>query len=208
MVKTTKDTTVLPKEIFNQKPNDLLLANYVRVYLVNKRTWSAFARTRGDVQASKKKIYKQKGTGRARHGAISAPIFVGGGKAHGPKLIDVKLKINKKQIKIALFCALSKANKEKRIFILPDSTVKSSPKTKQMKKALKDLKIYDKKNLLVFSNSKKSSKDLILSARNIKNLTYVEVRTLNAYDVLSNQNILFFEEALINLKTHYLTNEK
>ena len=77
-----------------------------------------------------------------------------------------------------------------------------------MKKALKDLKIYDKKNLLVFSNSKKSSKDLILSARNIKNLTYVEVRTLNAYDVLSNQNILFFEEALINLKTHYLTNEK
>lgn len=208
MVKKTTKITVLPKEIFEQKSNDILLANYVRVYLVNKRAWSAYARTRGDVVASKRKIYKQKGTGRARHGAISAPIFVGGGKAHGPKFKDVKLKINKKQIKLALFYSLSKANKEKRIFILPVETLKISPKTKKIEEILKDLKIYGKKILLIYSNTKDNSKNLILAVRNIKNLSYQEVRSLNAYDVLSNEILLFIEDSLISLKNHYLPNEK
>ena len=171
MVKKVSNITTLPKEIFEQKSNDILLANYVRVYLVNKRAWSAYARTRGDVEASKRKIYKQKGTGRARHGAISAPIFVGGGKAHGPKLKDVKLKINKKQTRIALFCSLTKANKEKRIFILPEKTLKISPKTKKIEEILKDLKIYGKKILLIYSNTKDNSKNLIRSVINIKNIS-------------------------------------
>ena len=208
MVKKASNTTTLPKEIFEQKSNDILLANYVRVYLVNKRAWSAYARTRGDVAASKRKIYKQKGTGRARHGAISAPIFVGGGKAHGPKFKNVKLKINKKQIKLALFYSLSKANKEKRIFIIPVETLKISPKTKKFENILKDLKIYGKKILLIYSNTKDNSKNLILAVRNIKNLSYQEIRSLNAYDVLSNEILLFIEDALISLKNHYLPNEK
>lgn len=208
MVKKTSKITVLPKEIFEQKSNDILLATYVRVYLVNKRAWSAYARTRGDVVASKRKIYKQKGTGRARHGAISAPIFVGGGKAHGPKFKNVKLKINKKQIKLALFYSLSKANKEKRIFILPEKTIKISPKTKNVENILKDLKIYGKKILLIYSNTKDNSKNLILAVRNINNLSYQEVRSLNAYDVLSNEILLFIEDSLISLKNHYFPNEK
>ncbi len=208
MVKKASNTTTLPKEIFEQKPNDILLANYVRVYLTNKRAWSAYARTRGDVQASKKKVWKQKGTGRARHGAISAPIFVGGGKAHGPKFKNVKLKINKKQTRIALFYSLTKANKEKRIFILPTPSLKTPPKTQKFEKNLKDLKIYGKKILLVYSSTNETSKNLILSARNINNLVYSEARSLNAYEVLSSDILLFAEDALASLNKHYLSNEK
>ncbi|MEX1052738.1 MAG: 50S ribosomal protein L4, partial [Patescibacteria group bacterium] len=117
--KSTK-TVTLPQDIFGSKASDILLAKYVRVYLANKRSWSAVTKTRAEVTASTRKIYRQKGTGRARHGALTAPLFVGGGTTHGPKGIGRKLKLNKKQIKQALFGALSKINQNNNLFILSD----------------------------------------------------------------------------------------
>ena len=198
----------LDESVFGAEPNRALLAQYLRIFDTNQRQGTSSTKTRAEVRGGGRKPWRQKGTGRARHGAISAPIFVGGGKAHGPKFKDVKLKINKKQIKLALFYSLSKANKEKRIFIIPVETLKISPKTKKFENILKDLKIYGKKILLIYSNSKNNSKNLILAVRNIKNLSYQEIRSLNAYDVLSNEILLFIEDALISLKNHYLPNEK
>src|SRR3990167_4404213 len=78
-------TVELPKEIFSVAVNPSLLAQSVRVFLVNQRQGNVSVKTRGEVIGSTRKIYRQKGTGKARHGAIKAPIFVGGGIAHGPK---------------------------------------------------------------------------------------------------------------------------
>ena len=203
--KKSAKTVALPSEIFGNKSSDRLLAKYVRVYLANKRAWSASAKTRSDVTASKRKIYKQKGTGRARHGALSAPIFVGGGAAHGPKGIVKKLKLNKKQIKKALFGALTKTYLNNNIFVLTDSILKIEPKTKKIEKLLKGLKISGKKILLVYSNQ--SSMNLKLASRNLKNLNMSEVKALNAYQILSNEIILITQDALLKLINHFTKNE-
>src|SRR3989338_10897476 len=94
-------TIELPKDIFSVSANPSLLAQAVRVYLVNQRQGNVKVKTRSEVIGSTRKIYRQKGTGKARHGAIKAPIFVGGGVAHGPKQKDYNLKFNKKMRKKA-----------------------------------------------------------------------------------------------------------
>src|SRR3989344_539036 len=202
---TKKGTASLPKEIFGAKVNENLMAQAVRVYLANQRQGTASTKSRGEITASTRKIYKQKGTGRARHGALSAPIFVGGGAAHGPKGIVKKLKLNKKQIKKALFGALTKTYLNNNIFVLTDSILKIEPKTKKIEKLLKGLKISGKKILLVYSNQ--SSMNLKLASRNLKNLNMSEVKALNAYQILSNEIILITQDALLKLINHFTKNE-
>src|SRR3989344_1873864 len=97
----------LPKEIFGQEVNTKLLAQAMRVYMTNLKKFTASTKTRGEVRGSTAKIYRQKGTGRARHGAITAPIFVGGGIVFGPKPRKVVLDLPKKMKKAALLAALS-----------------------------------------------------------------------------------------------------
>src|SRR6185437_7247197 len=97
----------LPGEIFGEKLNKALLAQAVRVYLANQRQGNASTKTRGEVDGSTRKIYRQKGTGRARHGSVRAPIFVHGGIAHGPKPRDFSLTMPQKMKQKALFSALS-----------------------------------------------------------------------------------------------------
>src|SRR3989339_216040 len=92
-----KKTIELNKNIFDVKVSPSLLAQAVRVYLANQRAGTASSKTRSEVVGSTRKIYRQKGTGKARHGSLKAPIFVGGGVVGGPKPRDFSLKINKKQ---------------------------------------------------------------------------------------------------------------
>src|SRR3972149_950729 len=87
------ETLILPKEIFGAEINTHLMTQAVRVYLANQRRGTVKTKSRGEVNISTRKIYRQKGTGRARHGAASAPIFVGGGVAFGPKPRDYSLKL-------------------------------------------------------------------------------------------------------------------
>src|SRR3990172_10626024 len=110
----------LQKEIFSVEVNPRLLAQYVRVYLANQRQGNASTKTRGEVTGSTRKIYRQKGTGNARHGSIKAPIFVGGGITFGPKPRDYSLKMNKKQKTLALFSSLTVKANDKEIFALQD----------------------------------------------------------------------------------------
>jgi len=187
-------TIELPKEVFSVSANPNLLAQAVRVYLVNQRQGNVKVKTRGEVIGSTRKIYRQKGTGKARHGAIKAPIFVGGGVAHGPKQKDYTLKFNKKEKKIALFAALSKKLKEKKIFGLEDKALTIKPKTKIFVNFLQNLKLLDKNNLIILPKMEKSN--LILAMKNISRISFIDVDSLNPYLLLKNNNLIFIEKAL------------
>jgi large subunit ribosomal protein L4 len=189
-----KKTVELPKEVFSVSANPKLLALAVRIYLVNQRQGNVSVKTRGEVIGSTRKIYRQKGTGKARHGAIKAPIFVGGGVAHGPKQKDYNLKFNKKEKKIALFAALSKKLKEKKIFGLEDKALTIEPKTKIFINFLKQLKLSGKNNLIVLLKMEKNN--LILAMRNIPKISFIDIRSLNPYMVLKTNNIIFIENSL------------
>lgn len=155
-----------------------LLAQAVRVYLANQRQGNQSALTRAEVSRTRKKLYKQKGTGGARHGDRKAPIFVGGGIAFAPKPRDYSLKFPKQMKKKALEEAL-KLNKPEKI-----SLGKIAGKTKNLAKLL-DLQ---KKTLLV---TPKYDQKIYLAGRNIPNLTILPKEQLNAYEVLKAEKILY-----------------
>lgn len=187
-------TIELPSQVFAVAENKSLLTQAVRVYLVNQRQGNVKVKTRSEVIGSTRKIYRQKGTGKARHGAIKAPIFVGGGIAHGPKQKDYSLKFNKKEKKIALYCALSNKLKEKKIFGLEEKSLTMKPKTKTVVNFLKELKLVGKNNLVILKKIEKNN--LILAMRNISNISFVDVNSLNPYLILKSSNLIFVENAL------------
>ena len=191
--KETK-TVNLPKEVFAVKVNPSLMTQAVRIYLTNQRQGNVKVKTRSEVIGSTRKIYRQKGTGKARHGAIKAPIFVGGGVAHGPKQKDYHLKFNKKEKKQALFSALSTKLKEKKIFGLEEKALTMKPKTKAVVNFLKNLKLIGKNNLVIMKKMEKNN--LILAMRNISNLSFVDVNSLNPYLILKSSSLIFVENAL------------
>ena len=188
-------TVELPSQIFAVTENKSLLAQAVRVYLVNQRQGNVKVKTRGEVVGSTRKIYRQKGTGKARHGAIKAPIFVGGGIAHGPKQKEYNLKFNKKEKKLALFGALSIKLKEKKIFGLEEKALIMKPKTKTVVNFLKELKLIGKNNLMIMKKIS-GKNNLILAMRNVPGVSFVDVNSLNPYLILKSDNLIFLENAL------------
>lgn len=188
----TAGTLTLPKEIFGAKINKNLLAQAVRVYMTNQKNLTAFTKTRGEVKGSTAKIYRQKGTGRARHGARTAPIFVGGGITFGPKPRVVRLSLPQKMKKAALVSALSSKKTNKQILGL-SGLEKASGKTKEMSKLLDKLSI---KNGLIVTDQKK----IIRAVRNIPGIFTKAVNQLNAYEVLKHQMLLVSKEAVEGLK--------
>jgi large subunit ribosomal protein L4 len=187
-------TVKLPSSVFDVKVNHNLLTQSVRVYLINQRQGNVKVKTRSEVVGSTRKIYRQKGTGKARHGAIKAPIFVGGGVAHGPKQKIYNLKFNKKEKKIALSGALSIKLKDKKIYGLEEKALLIKPKTKTVVDFIKALKLKGKNNLVVLKKVEKSN--LILSMRNIEGLAFTDVNSLNPYQILKSSNLIFIESAL------------
>lgn len=187
-----KGFITLPKQITSAKANKSLLAQYVRVYLHNQRQGNASTKTRSEVIGSTKKIYKQKGTGKARHGDIKAPIFVGGGVVGGPRPKEYELKLNKKQKRQALFDSLSVVYKSNGLFGLDESFKKNS-KTKNFAQFLKKMKLNGKKNLILVEKMERNG--LIRSVRNVRNVSISDVRLVNPYIVLNNESILVTKEA-------------
>ena len=192
----------LAKEFFAVEENPRLLAQYVRVYLANQRQGTASTKTRGEVTGSTRKIYRQKGTGRARHGDIKAPIFVGGGVVGGPKPRDFSLKLSKKQIKKSLLLALTLKFKGKNIIGIGDELAKIPPKTKKIADILKNMGLANRRVLITLSGTDKNN--LVLAARNLPNLHILDSRSLNAYDVLKNETILVSKKALEFLKLRFI----
>lgn len=190
-------TMNLPEGIFGAKPNKVLIAQAVRVYLANQRTGTASTKNRGEVVGSTRKIYRQKGTGRARHGAVKAPIFVGGGVAFGPRPHDFSLKMPAKMKKQALISALSEKAQAGFIKVVEGEF---SGKTKEMAKLLKSIEIGKKgkaeKVLLVVDNNEMA----IRAAHNVGGMEIARVSTLSTYGVVVNKNIVFLKNAVTELE--------
>lgn len=195
----------LPKEIFSIEAHPKLIAQYVRVYLANQRQGTASTKTRGEVAGSTRKIYRQKGTGRARHGDKKAPIFVGGGVVGGPKPRNYHLSLTKKQRKKALFAALTFQFKANNILALSADALKTPPKTKNIIKFLETVKISSQKIIFIFPKLEKNN--FILAASNIPKVSFADVTTINPYQILNQEKIVFLEEALPVLQSHFLKDE-
>lgn len=185
-------TMSLPKEIFGQKVNKALLAQAVRVYITNQSAHFGSTKTRGQVRGSTAKIFRQKGTGRARHGSIRAPIFVGGGIVFGPKPRKVNLSLPKKMKKKALIYALSAKMYDKEI-VGVTGLEKATGKTKEFKKLMEKLG----KSALIVTDGKLEM--IVRGARNIPGVSVLPVNQLNAYEVLKYKMLLITKDALEGL---------
>ena len=190
-------------KIMNLKFNHKLVKYVIDWQLNHQKPRTAKTKQRNEVRGSTKKIYAQKGTGQARHASKKAPLFVGGGQAHGPKGAVYKIKkINKKVRKLALAQTLAKKNVDKQLHILSD-VKKEIKKTKEFNKFLIDNKV---SNVLIVSD-KVSEKNINKSARNIKNLKIISDDGANIYDLLKFKNVILTQSSIKNLENRIL-NEK
>lgn len=181
----------VPDKVFKAKINSPLMAQAVRVYLSNQRQGSAQAKSRNEVSVTHMKVWRQKGTGRARHGSRNAPIFVGGAKAHGPSgRQNYSLKLSKKQKQVSLYSALSKQFKAGNILAL-GGLDKVDLKTKKFDQVIDKLKLDKKKILLLLA------KEELKIKRGVRNLRYLDsVTDLTTYTVLNAKTIIFTKESL------------
>jgi len=177
----------LSDKIFSVKPNKYLIQSIVDWQLNHFKPRTAKTKQRNEVKGSTAKIYAQKGTGGARHSSRKAPIFVGGGVAHGPKGSVYKVKkINKKIRKLGLLYLLTQKNEVNSLFVVEDFKTEIT-KTKLFNKFLEKNKL---QNSLIISDENSKSK-IIKSARNIPNLKIIKQEGTNVYDLLKYKNVVF-----------------
>jgi len=177
----------LSDKIFSLTPNKYVIQSLVDWQLSHFKSRTAKTKQRNEIKGSTAKIYAQKGTGGARHSSRKAPIFVGGGVAHGPKGAVYKIKkINKKVRKFGLFYVLSQKNKVNSLFVVEDFKYEIK-KTKLFNKFLEKNKL---SNSLIISDKNSKSK-IIKSARNIPDLKIIDQEGTNVYDLLKYKNVVF-----------------
>jgi large subunit ribosomal protein L4 len=174
--------------------NETLIHAAVRNYLANARQGTSATKTRGDVSGSGRKLWKQKGTGRARIASLRSPLWKGGGNVHGPQPRDWSYSMPKKMRKGALRSALSERLREGNLVVLEGFSL-DQPKTKDFIASLGKLGI-EGKTLIVDSNE---NHNLILAARNVKRAKVVNSYGLNIYDLLYHEKLVLSREAVEEL---------
>ena len=198
----TKSVEISDK-ILKLKMNHKLVKNVVDWQLNRSKKRVAKTKQRNEITGSTRKIYAQKGTGGARHSSRKAPIFVGGGVAHGPKGDNYKTKsINKKIRKLALAQTISKKNNNKELFIL-DDVKKKIAKTKTFNNFLIKNKL---ENVLIISDQE-TEKNIYKSVRNIPDVKLINYKGTNVYDLIRFKNVIFTKSSIKNIEQR-LTNEK
>ncbi|MBX5479588.1 MAG: 50S ribosomal protein L4 [Pyrinomonas methylaliphatogenes] len=185
----------LPDEVFGVELNEALIYAAVRNFLANKRAGTVATKTRGDVSGSGRKLWRQKGTGRARVGSIRSPLWKGGGNVHGPQPRDWSYALPKKMRRGALRSALSERLREGNLIVI-DSFSLDQPKTKEFVRAMATLGVDGSKALIVDS---KDNRNLILAARNVERVKVVESDEVNIYDVLYHEKLLISRAAVERL---------
>jgi large subunit ribosomal protein L4 len=192
--------TRLPSEIFDVKANSDLIHQVVVSQMANKRTVIAHAKDRAQVRGGGKKPWRQKGTGRARHGSRRSPLWKGGGVTFGPtKERNFEKKINKKMKRKALLMVLSAKVKNNLLLVLENLALEK-PKTKLMAEVFKNLSIKGS-SLIILPGLEK---DIIRATRNIPKTATVEARNINALDLLSFKYLVMPKEAIKVIKETFL----
>ncbi|MDH3624260.1 MAG: 50S ribosomal protein L4 [Myxococcales bacterium] len=181
----------LSDDVFDAKVNESLFYDVLKAQLATQRKGAASAQTRAEVTATKRKMYKQKGTGNARHGSRRAPIFVGGGTVHGPKPRDFGYRPPRKMRLGALKGALSLKLREGRLLVVKDFELKEI-KTKKLADVLAKLKV-DGGALIVDG---KENEKLRLSARNLQNHSVLPPEGVNLYDLLRHEHLVLTRTAV------------
>lgn len=193
--------TRLPSEIFGKTLNQDLVHQVVVSQMANRRRALAHTKGRGEVRGGGRKPWRQKGTGRARHGSIRSPLWRGGGVTFGPTKERVfKKKINKKMKRNALLQVLSQKAKDNLLVIL-DNLKLEKPKTKLMAKVLEKLPCHGKSTLIVLP---RMDKDLILAARNLSKVATMQAKDLNALDLLSFKYLVMPKESIKIIKDNFV----
>jgi large subunit ribosomal protein L4 len=189
--KDTGKQIKLNDEIFSMEPNDHAIYLDVKQIQANARQGTHKVKERGEHSGSTKKLKRQKGTGGARSGSIKNPTY-GNGRTFGPRPRDYSFKLNKKLKKIARKSALSYKTKDKRITVIEPFTF-DTPKTKECTALLKNLKLDDKKTLLVTA---KSDANILLASRNLQNIKVTHAEQLNTLDILNAEHLLLAETSI------------
>jgi len=194
--KETGRKAELKDTVFAIEPNDHAIYLDVKQYLANQRQGTSKTKERNEVSGSTRKIKRQKGTGTARAGSIKNPIFVGGGRIFGPQPRDYRFKLNKKVKQLARKSALTYKAKDNGILVVEDFSLEA-PKTREYASIISNLKIGDKKSLLVLSEP---NKNIYLSSRNLPNTKVVLYSELTTYDILNSTSLVFVESSLENIQ--------
>ena len=195
-----KDSIEVLDKVFSAKINKRLVSAVLYKANANYKGRHAKTKQQNEVSGPTSKIYAQKGTGNARHASRKAPIFVGGGVAHGPKgeLAYKKRKLNKSEKKLSIASLLSEKNKDKNLMIFNDFSSEIK-KTKEMSQIVKK---FDITNSLIILD--KSSKDKIeRSVRNIPNIKVTDVNHFSAFDVVKFKKIVFTESSVKELEKRF-----
>ena len=191
--KELEATITLPKEIFDVEFNADLVHQVSVSLSANKRQISAHAKTRAEVSGGGKKPWRQKGTGRARHGSIRSPLWKGGGVTHGPRNDRIfAVEIPKKMRRKALFMVLSDKAKSKQLVVLDDIALEKG-KTKEMASSLKRLPCTNASTLIALPNY---DKKIFMAARNIKKTDIEDARNLNVLQILNHKYLLLTKESI------------
>lgn len=190
--KKTAKKVDLTDVIFGAEPSDHSIYLDVKHYLAAQRQGTHKAKERAEVSRTTKKLKRQKGTGGARAGSMKSPVFVGGGRAFGPRPRDYSFKLNKKVKQLARVSALTYKAKENAITVLEDFTFEA-PKTSNYVDLIKNLNLSDKKTLLVLGDS---NKNVYLSSRNLEGAKVVTASELNTYDIVNAHSLILSESSI------------
>ena len=199
-IKGEKSSIEILDKIFSKKINKQLISNVLYKVNANHKGRKAKTKQKNEIIGSTSKIYAQKGTGNARHASRKAPIFVGGGIAHGPKGENsYKIrKINKSEKKKSITSLITEKNNDKNLMIFSDFKSEIS-KTKEMNKILEK---YNAKNCLLILD-KSSKGKIIKSVKNIPNIKVTDVNHFSTYDIIKFQKVIFTETSMRELEKKY-----
>lgn len=178
--------------IFGIEPNDHAIYLDVKQYMANNRQGTHKSKERAEISGSTRKLKKQKGTGTARFGSIKSPIFRGGGRIFGPRPRDYRFKLNKKLKQLARKSALSYKVQSDSLIVVEDFNFEA-PKTKEFQLLKNNLKIADKKSLLVLGEA---NNNIYLSSRNLEGSKTITVSELTTYDILDAKAIVLAESSI------------
>ena len=187
----------LPESVFGIEPSSDAVYYTVKAHLTNQRQGNASTKTRAEVDLTKKKMYRQKGTGRARKGTAGSPVLVGGGIAHGPKPHSFQERVPKKVKRLAIRSAFSQKAKAEAVHVLEDFDL-DAPKTKRMAQMAHHLNLQGQKALLLTAEK---SDNVVKSCQNIPRLSILPISQVSTYDIVQADALILTQSALERIQS-------